>query len=116
MGLMLRGVSKLSKVVAMPAASSLRAGITNLYRRADLAPAVLIIAGISFLAHVLVGNNYGYFRDELYVLAMGQHPAFGYVDVPPLVPSITLLPRFLTANPLCPIHVLSPLVCPGPTL
>ena len=27
--------------------------MTCLYRRADLAPAVLIIAGISFLAHVL---------------------------------------------------------------
>ncbi len=113
MGLRLRGVSQSSKVVAMRAASSLRAGITTLYRRADLAPAVLIIAGISFLAHVLVGNNYGYFRDELYVLAMSQHPAFGYVDVPPLVPWITLLPRLLTGNALWAIHVISALVCAG---
>jgi 4-amino-4-deoxy-L-arabinose transferase-like glycosyltransferase len=110
---MLRGVSQSSKVVAMPAASSLRAGITNLLRRADLAPSVLIIAGISFLAHVLVGDNYGYFRDELYVLAMSQHPAFGYVDVPPLVPWITLLPRLLTGNALWAIHVISALVCAG---
>ena len=113
MGLRLRGVSKSSKVVAMPAASSLRAGITTLYRRANLAPAVLIIAGISFLAHVLVGDNYGYFRDELYVLAMSHHPAFGYVDVPPLVPWITLIPRFLTGNALWAIHVISALVCAG---
>ncbi len=113
MGLRLRGVSKSSKVVAMPAASSLRAGITNLYRRADLAPAVLIVAFISFLAHVLVGDNYGYFRDELYVLAMSQHPAFGYVDVPPLVPWITLIPRLLTGNALWAIHVISALVCAG---
>jgi len=113
MELRLRGVSKSSQVVAMPAASSLHAGITNLYRRADLAPAVLIIAGISFLAHVLVGNNYGYFRDELYVMAMSQHPAFGYVDVPPLVPWITLLPRLLTGNALWAIHVISALVCAG---
>jgi len=97
----------------MPAVSSLRASITNLLRRADLAPAVLIIAGISFLAHVLVGDNYGYFRDELYVLAMSQHPAFGYVDVPPLVPWITLIPRFLTGNALWAIHVISALVCAG---
>src|SRR6266516_4784784 len=102
MGLLLSGVSKSSKVVAMPAASSLRAGITTLLRRADLAPAVLIIAGISFLAHVLIGDNYGYFRDELYVLAMSHHPAFGYVDVPPLVPWITLIPRLLTGNALWP--------------
>jgi 4-amino-4-deoxy-L-arabinose transferase-like glycosyltransferase len=113
MGLILKGVSPSSKGVAMPAASSLRAGITALYRRADLAPAVLIIALISFLAHVLVGDNYGYFRDELYVMAMSQHPAFGYVDVPPLVPWITLLPRLLTGNALWAIHVISAMVCAG---
>ncbi|HEY7973794.1 MAG TPA: glycosyltransferase family 39 protein [Ktedonobacterales bacterium] len=97
----------------MSTAASLRVGVTGLYRRADLAPAVLIIAGVSFLAHVLVGNNYGYFRDELYVMAMSHHPAFGYVDVPPLVPWITLIPRFLTGNALWAIHVISALVCAG---
>jgi hypothetical protein len=113
MELMLTSVSQSSKVVAMSAVSSLRAGITTLYRRADLAPAVLIVAFISFLVHVIFGNNYGYFRDELYVLAMSQHPAFGYVDVPPLVPWITALPRLLTGNALWAIHVISALVCAG---
>ncbi|GHO60163.1 ArnT family glycosyltransferase [Ktedonobacter robiniae] len=113
MGLTLRGGSQSAKVVAMRAASSLRASITTLLRRVNLAPAVLIIAGISFLAHILVGDNYGYFRDELYVLAMSQHPAFGYVDVPPLVPWITLIPRLLTNNALWAIHVISALVCAG---
>src|SRR5215471_483243 len=113
MGLLLRGVSQSSQGVTMPAASSLHAGITNLLHRADLAPAVPIIAFISFLAHVLVGDNYGYFRDELYVLAMSNHPAFGYVDVPPLVPWITLIPRLLTGNALWAIHVISALVCAG---
>src|SRR5215472_7248448 len=116
MGLMLTGVSTSSKGVAMPAAQSLPASITTLYRRADLAPAVLIVAFISFVAHVLFGNNYGYFRDELYVLAMSQHPAFGYVDVPPLVPWITALPRLLTGNALWAIHVISALVCAGTIL
>ncbi len=113
MGLRLRGVSQSSKVGAMFTASSLRSGITTLLRRANLAPSVLIVAFISFLTHVLVGDNYGYFRDELYVLAMSQHPAFGYVDVPPLVPWITLLPRLLTGNALWAIHVISALVCAG---
>src|SRR5690348_11315700 len=116
MGLKLTGVSPSSEGVAMPAASSLRAGITTLYRRADLAPAVLIIAGISFLAHVLVGTRYGYFRDELYVLAMSHHPDLGYVDVPPMVPWITQIPRLLTGNALWAIHVLSALVCAGTIL
>jgi Dolichyl-phosphate-mannose-protein mannosyltransferase len=113
MGFMLRGISASLQVGGASAASSSRAGITNLYRRADLAPAVLIIAGISFLVHVLVGDNYGYFRDELYMMALSQHPAFGYVDVPPLVPWITLLPRMLTGNALWAIHVISALVCAG---
>jgi hypothetical protein len=113
MRLILTGVSKSPGGVALPAASSVRTGIATLYRRAGLAPAVLIIAGLSFVVHVLAGNNYGYFRYELYVLAMSQHPAFGYVDVPPLVPWITLLPRLLTGNSLWAIHVISALVCTG---
>jgi len=113
MRLILTGVSKSPGGVALPAASSVRTGIATLYRRAGLAPAVLIIAGLSFVVHVLAGNNYGYFRDELYVLAMSQHPAFGYVDVPPLVPWITLIPRLLTGNALWAIHVISALVCAG---
>ena len=113
MKLMLGSVSQSSNGAARSAASSLCTSIIALFRRADLAPAVLIIAGISFLVHVLLSNNYGYFRDELYVLAMSQHPAFGYVDVPPLVPWITLIPRFLTGNALWAIHVISALVCAG---
>ncbi|MGO8948977.1 MAG: ArnT family glycosyltransferase [Ktedonobacterales bacterium] len=113
MGLLFSSVSNSSDVVTLPAASSLRTGIIKLYHRADLAPAVLIIAGISFVVHVIFGNNYGYFRDELYFMAMSQHPAFGYVDVPPLVPWITLIPRFLTGNALWTLHVISALVCAG---
>jgi hypothetical protein len=96
--------------------TSPRASLTGQFRRLDLAPAVWIIAGVSVLAHVAVGNNYGYFRDELYVMAMSHHPAFGYVDVPPLVPWITLIPRFLTGNALWAIHVISALVCAGTIL
>jgi Dolichyl-phosphate-mannose-protein mannosyltransferase len=97
----------------VPSASSSRAVVTDVFRRINLTPAVLTIAGVSFVAHVLVGNNYGYFRDELYLMAMSQHPAFGYVDVPPLVPWVTLIPRFLTGNALWAIHIISALVCAG---
>ncbi len=104
-------VSTSPRAIAIPSVASLRAGAARLYRRLDLAPAVLIVAGISFVVHVIFANNYGYFRDELYFMAMSHHPDFGYVDVPPLVPWITLIPRFITGNALWALHVISALVC-----
>jgi hypothetical protein len=38
-------------------------------------------------------NHYGFFRDELYYMACGQHLAWGYVDQPPLVAFVAWLAR-----------------------
>ncbi|HEY1347530.1 MAG TPA: hypothetical protein VGF54_21285, partial [Streptosporangiaceae bacterium] len=37
-----------------------------------------IIAAASFGIEMAVSARYGYVRDELYFLAAGHHPAFGY--------------------------------------
>jgi 4-amino-4-deoxy-L-arabinose transferase-like glycosyltransferase len=36
--------------------------------------------------HLAFANRYDVFRDELYFIVCGRHPAFGYADQPPLVP------------------------------
>ena len=45
-------------------------------------------AGAALLLHLLGNTHYGFFRDELYFIICGRHPALGYVDQPPLVPWI----------------------------
>src|SRR5439155_4038220 len=44
------------------------------------------IVGVTFALHLAVAGRYDFFRDELYFIACGRHPSFGYVDQPPLVP------------------------------
>ncbi|MDB5043652.1 MAG: hypothetical protein JWN27_4378 [Candidatus Eremiobacteraeota bacterium] len=49
-------------------------------------PVALAIAFPTFVVHLALANRYDVFRDELYFIVCGRHPAFGYADQPPLVP------------------------------
>jgi MFS family permease len=46
---------------------------------------VLYVVSERLVLYAIAGPHYGYFRDELYYLACGEHPAWGYVDQPPLI-------------------------------
>jgi hypothetical protein len=45
-----------------------------------------VLATLTAAGHLAVANRYDLFRDELYIIVCGQHPALGYADQPPLVP------------------------------
>ena len=47
---------------------------------------VIAIVVVRFILYLWIGPQYGYFRDELYYLACGEHPQWSYVDHPPLWP------------------------------
>jgi hypothetical protein len=56
---------------------------------------VRAIAAVKFLFHFLTARMYGFFIDEIYFLACGQHLAWGYVDMPPLTAFQAWLTRHL---------------------
>jgi len=56
---------------------------------------VVCFAVAACVVHLLWNGRYGYFRDELYYAACGQHLAWGYVDHAPLVAVIARLSRWL---------------------
>ena len=51
-------------------------------------------------------NNYGFFRDELYYMACGEHLAWGYVDQPPLIALIAWLARHTPGNSMVALRIL----------
>ncbi len=75
-----------------------------------------VVALADFLVHLAVSNNYGYFRDELYYLEDGLHPALGYVDQAPLIGWLAIGTHVLFQNSLIGIHLLPALVAAGTVL
>src|ERR1043166_8046817 len=53
------------------------------------------MAALTAAVHLVCINQYGFFRDELYFLACGEHLAWGYVDQPPLVAVYAWIARHL---------------------
>lgn len=79
--------------------------------------AATIVAVLVAIVHFMAAGQYDLFRNELYFIVCGWHPAFGYVDQPPLVPFIAALmwtthsvwferlPAVLAAIALVPVTV-----------
>lgn len=58
---------------------------TDVFFKSFPRPAIFLMALFSVVIHLLVANNLGYHRDELLYFTLGEHPAFGYNSVPPLI-------------------------------
>jgi len=56
--------------------------------------------------YCIAGPHYGYFRDELYYLACGEHPAWGYVDQPPLIAWVAWLLQHTIGRSLWALRLL----------
>jgi hypothetical protein len=64
------------------------------------------LAALAVLLQMLTNGRYGYFRDELYFLAAGDHLDWGYVDFAPLVALLARLSRLLLGDSLHAIRLL----------
>lgn len=51
-------------------------------------------------------TRYGFFRDELYYMACGEHLAWGYVDQPPLIAFVAWFARHVFGSSLVSIRLL----------
>ena len=65
-----------------------------------------ILAAIAVLLQMAVSGRYGYFRDELYYLALSQHLDWGFVDLAPLAPLLLRISRLLLGDSLPAIRFL----------
>lgn len=74
--------------------------------RLPLSPWVYVLAASGTLVHFLFNSGYGYFRDELYYAACGQHLAWGYVDHPPGAPFAAWISRAVLGNSLFALRFL----------
>jgi Dolichyl-phosphate-mannose-protein mannosyltransferase len=66
---------------------------------------VAYIACLEFPIHLLNPGGYGFFIDELYFMACGQHLSWGYVDMPPLTAVQAWAARAIFGDSLLAIRI-----------
>jgi len=66
---------------------------------------ILLVALAKFSIHLYSAPGYVFFGDELYTIALSRHLAFGYVDLPPLVPALVALSRALLGESLFAMRI-----------
>jgi 4-amino-4-deoxy-L-arabinose transferase-like glycosyltransferase len=77
----------------------------RLFGLSSVSLVILLSAIVKFALHLYYAPGYGYFFDEFYTIALSQHLAWGYVDLPPLVPALVALSRALLGKSLLALHI-----------
>jgi hypothetical protein len=77
----------------------------KLFGFSSISLVILISAILKFAVHQYYAPGYGYFFDEFYTIALSRHLAWGYVDLPPLVPALVVLSHTLLGNSLPALHI-----------
>jgi len=77
----------------------------KLFELSRVSLVIIIGAIVKFALHIYIAPGYGFFFDELYTIALSRHLAFGYVDLPPLVPALVALSRSLLGESLFAVHI-----------
>ena len=85
----------------------------SIFGRSSVTLVIIIGAAVKFALHMFNAPGYGYFGDELYTIALSRHLAFGYVDLPPLVPALVALSRALLGGSLFALHIVPALAGAG---
>jgi Dolichyl-phosphate-mannose-protein mannosyltransferase len=77
---------------------------------------VAAVGALNFAFHMATATLYGFFIDEIYFLACGQHLAWGYVDMPPLTAFQAWLTRHLFGDSPYSIRLFPSLAAAGVVL
>ncbi len=75
-----------------------------------------VVAAVQFVALVVTSTRYGFHRDEMYFIAAGSHPAFGYPDQPPIVPLLSWAMHELAPGSLLVLRLPSALIAAATTM
>jgi hypothetical protein len=68
--------------------------------------AAFVLLTATALVHLPALTRYGWFRDELYYVSCARHPAWGYVDQPPLSIALLAAWRLLVHDSLAGMRVI----------
>ncbi len=106
----LRATTRMSDVAQIDVAEQGRADSSSTINPRTLifsATALLLGLAIAKLLLQFAGiNHYGFFRDELYYMACGEHLAWGYVDQPPLIALIAWFARHVFGHSIFGLRLL----------